>query len=513
MPLLVPSAVLPPWRSLLVDWSSPTRALRAENGELRAQLAEHGRANGLLVEENAALRDQVDALAAQVAELQRRLGQTPRNSDKPPSSEGYAKPAPKSRRSRSGRKPGGQPGHPGRTLRQVDDPDEVVRHTPRRCGCGRSLRHGQLDHVERRQVVDLPEIRRRVIEHHIEHRVCRCGQVVGAGEADGVPATARGPISYGPGVRALGSYLLAAHYLPSARAAQLLSDVLDLPVAEGSLVAWYLAAAERLDPFVEQVKAGLAGSDVVGADESGARVAAKLAWVHTAVTSRLTFYDVFTGPGARGADAMRAMGILPALSADAVLVSDFWSPYWEFDLRHQVCLAHIGRELVAAAEVAGQQEWASGLDTLLDRLIGEAHAARDAGADRLEPELLARYQAHYDELVTAGWAANPDYPPAERRRRKRPKHVNLLDRLDSHRDELLRFAEDLRVPATNNSSERSIRPLKIRIKVSGCLRTMAGAKAFCRLRSYLDTARKQGQPALAVLRMLHDSGPWIPAIA
>lgn len=142
-----------------------------------------------------------------------------------------------------------------------------------------------------------------------------------------------------------------------------------------------------------------------------------------------------------------------------------------------------------------------------------ATAAREAGADALAPELLKTYRRRYEQFIAAGWAANPDHLPGGRRKSKRPKHVNLLDRLDTHRDEVLRYADDLRVPFTNNGSEQDIRPLKIRMKVAGCLRTMTGAQTFCRLRSYLSTAGKQGQSRFVALRMLHDGDPWMPAIA
>lgn len=203
---------------------------------------------------------------------------------------------------------------------------------------------------------------------------------------------------------------------------------------------------------------------------------------------------------------------LPALSPDTVLVSDFWSPYWKYDVVHAVCGAHLGRELVAAAEVEGQGGWAQPLDRLLREINATAAVARDAGANGLAPSLLATYRRRYDTLVTAGWAANPDHHPSQRgqRGRRRPKHVNLLARLDTHRDEVLRYAHDLRIPFTNNGSESDIRPLKIRLKIAGCLRTMTGAEAFCRLRSYLSTARKNNQSAYQALRMLHDGNPWTP---
>ena len=471
---------------------------------LRVKLTEHAdllmQAQGLHERENQLLRDRV-------AELERQLGQNPRNSHRPPSSQGYERPAPKSRRERTDRDPGGQIGHEGTTLRQVDVPDRVQVHPPPRCGCGRSLRRAPVVSVEVRQVFDLPEIALEVTEHRIEHRRCVCGQrTMGP-----VPAGVGAPTQYGPGVRALGTYLLAGQHLPLARCSQLLSDVLGAPVSQGSLASWYAQGAADLDGFDEGLRQGLAAAPVLGADETGIRVEGKLAWVHAARTDALTRYTV---SHRRGVEAMRAAGVLANLAPGTVLVSDFWAPYWQFDqLIHAVCGAHLGRELVAAAEVDGQGGWAEPMDRLLAEINRTATAARRSGADRLAPALLATYRRRYTELITAGWQANPAHHRGGRGQQRRPKHVNLLDRLDTHRDEVLRYCDDLRVPFTNNGSEQDIRPLKIRMKIAGCLRSMTGAEAFCRLRSYLSTGRKQGQPAFAIMRALFEGHPWIPTAA
>lgn len=191
---------------------------------------------------------------------------------------------------------------------------------------------------------------------------------------------------------------------------------------------------------------------------------------------------------------------------------DFWAPYWTFDVTHAVCGAHLGRELVAAGEVDGQAGWAGGLDRLMREINHTTIAARQLDADALADPLLATYRGRYDELITAGWAANPEHHRGGPGKIRRPKHVNLLDRLDTHRKEVLRYAHNLNVPFTNNNgSEQDVRPVKIRMKIAGCLRTMTGAEAFCRHRSYLSTARKQGQSAFAAMRMLHERNPWIPA--
>lgn len=477
--------------------------LRAMNGELRARVAERDRSLVLLSDENAALRDRLNGLTERMAELERRLGQNPRNSDKPPSSEGYEKPAPRSLRERTDRRPGGQPGHPGHTLHRVADPDERVTHSPAACTrCGRPLTDASVVGAETRQVFDLPEIALRVTEHLLEHRRCGCGRMTTAVAPPGVGA----PVQYGPGVRGLATYLLAAQHLPLARVAELFDELLDAPISEGSLAAWYAAAGDGLAGFDAALTVRLAAARVLGGDETGIRVDGKTTWVHAARTDTLTRYTV---SAKRGIEAMKAAGVLPALAPDAVLVHDFWAPYWGFDVRHAVCAAHLLRELVAAAEAAGQADWAEGVDRLLRELNRAAHAARATGADALAPDLLADHQHRYGDLIRAGWAANPGHWRGQRG--KRPKHVNLLDRLDTHRDEVLRFATDLRVPFTNNGSESDIRPLKIRMKIAGCLRTMASAEAFCRLRSYLSTARKHDRSAFLVLRQLHDGAPWIPA--
>jgi transposase len=463
--------------------------------ELRAALAERDR--------QLAERDRVIAeLMARVAELERRLGQNSDNSNRPPSSEGYAKPAPKSRRQRGQRRSGGQPGHPGSTLCQVDEPDRVVVHRPRRCqGCYRSLRRAGLASVERRQVFDLPELRLQVTEHRIEHRRCRCGHTTMAAGPDGVSA----PTQYGPGVRAVATYLCGAQHLPVGRAAETLADLLGAAVSEGSVTAWNETAAAGLQMFTSTVRDRLAAADVVCFDETGLRVDAQLAWVHSASTPALT---LFSCHGKRGVEAMDEAGVLPAFTG--VAVHDGWAPYRTYpDLTHALCNAHHLRELDAAASIAGQADWAEAMARLLAEINTTVDRARRNGATGLHPHLLAAYHRRYHRLIQAGWTANPHSPP--RHRSKRSPAVNLLDRLDTHRTDVLRFAADFTVPFTNNTAERDIRMVKIRQKVSGGLRTMTGAKIFCALRSYLSTARKNGQHNLTVLQQLHQDKPWLPA--
>ena len=448
----------------------------------------------------------IEMLQAENAVLRVRLGQSPRNSSKPPSSEGYEKPAPKSRRTKTDRPSGGQPGHKGHTLKRVTTPNEVLIHEPAVCGgCGESLAGAPVVSTESRQVFDLPPIKVWVTEHRVHHLRCACGCVTMADAPAGVGA----PVQYGPRVRALGVYLLNVQHLPLKRTAELMGEVVGAPVSQGSLVSWQEAAAAALIGFDETLLRGLSQAEVLGADETGIRVNGKLVWVHAARTDALTRYTVSPK---RGYEGMKDAGVLTALAPATVLVSDFFRPYWRLDVIHAVCGAHLSRELVAAAEADGQESWAQPMERLLAEINRVAHRARDFGGTAFAPALLGKYQRRYNGLIQAGWAANPGFSPGNHVT-KRPKQVNLLDRLDGHREEVLRFAADLRVPFTNNGSERDIRPLKIKMKVSGGLRSIAGAEAFCRLRSYFSTATKQGQKAFEAMVMLHNGNPWQPSIS
>src|SRR6266545_524839 len=244
------------------------------------------------------------ALAARVAELERRLGKDSSNSSRPPSQDGLGKPpAPPRRRRGGGRAPGKQPGAPGAHLAQVGDPDEVVVHRPERCdGCGGDLTLAPVTGVEARQVFDLPQVRLWVCEHRAERRQCACGQLT----AGVFPAAARAAACYGPGVRGLAGYLMVAHHLPVERAARVLGDALGASVSAGTLAGLPAEGAAGLSGFVERVREQLAGAEVAHFDETGARVAGRLHWVHSASTPLLSWFVVHAK---RGVAAMDAAGV------------------------------------------------------------------------------------------------------------------------------------------------------------------------------------------------------------
>jgi transposase len=459
-----------------------------------------------LIEE---LQRQVAELRAEAAELRGRLGQNSRNSSKPPSSDGYEKPSPKSLRRPSGRKPGGQPGHQGRHLKQVERPDEVIRHVPERCGaCGGDLREAEVVAEEARQVFELPPVALHVTEHRAQRRRCGCGATSAALFPRGVSA----PASYGPELRALALYLICFQHLPYQRAARLMADWLGAPVSTGTLRAIVERSGGDLDRFQGIVRERLIGSAVTHFDETGARAEGALRWVHSASTDRFTLYRLHDR---RGEDGIEHLGVLG--SFEGIAVHDGWATYRNYEeATHALCNVHHLRELLGAIERdPDTQTWAKEMDALLREIKAAVDQARAAGQRALPAATLKAFEERYEQVIARGHEQNP--PPTRRTGKRGPigrsKTANLHRRLDEHRGEVLRFAHDLRVPFDNNQAERDLRMVKLQQKISGSWRTIEGAEGFLALRSYLSTAAKHGYHVLDVLARLAVRDPWLPDAA
>jgi transposase len=247
-------------------------------------------------------------------------------------------------------------------------------------------------------VFDLPPVGLHVVEHRAERRRCACGQVTAAD----FPAQARASACYGPGVQAIGVYLGAWQHLPVARGAELLGHLLSAPVSSGWLSGLQAEAAVALTGFAAHARTVLADAEVVHVDETDARVAGRLHWVHSTSTPRWSWYRV---DAKRGKQAVDAAGVLPAFAG--VAVHDFWSPYWHYpNAAHAVCAAHLLRELEEAAAEPGQG-WAGKLAEWLTVAIGIAAQARAGGAERLDAASVANLLGRYDQIIATGHAANP----------------------------------------------------------------------------------------------------------
>ena len=468
-----------------------------------------------------ALLDHLAALEARVQTLEDRQALDSHNSSKPPSSD-WRKPAPRSLRpppGTSGRQTGGQPGHPGTTLRLVDTPDQLVVHRPAQCAaCGAELagvaagptRVG----AERRQVVDLPPLALAVTEHRVARVAC---PTCGVETAGAFPVGVTQPVQYGDRLQALAVYLHAYQLLPYARTVEVLDDLFGAAPSEGTMQAAETTCFHGLAPTEAAIQGAVQQATTAHFDETSLRVAGQREWLHVASTPTLTHYGVHSK---RGRDATDAIGILPGFTGTAT--HDAWAPYFTYDAcAHALCNAHLLRELVYLHE-QHHQGWADELATLLVTGKDLVDTARAAGQEHLDASTRATLAAHYDHLLAQGRAANPlpapppeGTPPAPPRRgkRKQTKAQNLLDRLGTHRHEVLAFLDDFAVPFDNNQAERDLRMMKVQQKISGGFRSPAGAAAFARIRGYLSTLRKQGLPVLHALEGVFAGSPLVPHLA
>lgn len=452
-----------------------------------------------LVAGNAEKDAVISELRAEVAELKRQLGMNSRNSSKPPSSDGLAKPAPKSLRRKSGRKRGGQEGHPGSTLAQVTDPFETIKHEPGACGgCGAGLAGAPEVGVERRQVFDLPPITVQVTEHQLVSRRCRCGQVTRGVAPEGVNA----PVQYGSGITAIIVYLYMGQFLSKKRTAQALAELFGTPVSEGTVAAATTRATGGLKGFLELVRGRITDASVAHFDETGFRVAGKLNWVHSASTGK---YSLITVHRKRGTKGMDHAGVLCGFAG--VAVHDAWAPYDTYRrVTHALCNSHLLRELQAVADLAPTGEpwcWATQVADALLELKKRVEVAIEAGRPGIEAALAAEQTGLLRSAVLLGIRQNQ-----ERSTKTMAKHHALARRILVRQDDYLRFSTDFRVPFDNNAAEREIRMVKLRQKVSGCARTLTGARQFTAIRSYLATAAKHGITFFHALVQLAEGKPW-----
>ena len=453
-------------------------------------------------EELAAL---VVELRAEIVELKARLAANSRNSSRPGSSDGLAKPAVDSKkrslRQRSGKKRGGQEGHGGARLDRVEVPDRSVEHPPVRCDeCGADLADAEsAPGGESRQVFDVPQQRALSLAEHVATlRRCECGHV----SCGRFPAAVLAPTQYGPGVRALGVYLHVFQHLPFDRACQALVDMVGASVSTGTLTGWVQAAADGLCDFDERLRGLLVDAPVCHFDETGARIAGRLGWVHSASTGQLTRY---TTHARRGSEAIDYANVLPDFKG--VAVHDGWAPYRNYDgCEHGLCNIHHLRELQAAIEAG--HSWPLAMSCLLLDTKTLVAAAIADGNDSLAARQIRELADSYQTVIEMG---REQHPAAAGR--KKTKAHNLLLRLERHQPDVLRFAHDFQVPFGNNQAEQDIRMVKLQQKISGCWRTTTGAERFLTIRSYLSTARKNGISALAALDALTAGAPWLPAPA
>jgi len=441
-------------------------------------------------------------LQAEVRRLRDAAAQNSRNSSRPPSTDPPEQPQPESLRKKSGRKPGGQPGHPGRTLEFSDTPKHIQIHPLLECACGEDLSHEPALDFQRRQVFDLPSLELECTEHRAEIKECPCCHRLGVAA---FPAQLKAPVQYGKNFRALLAYLYDAQEGASRRIGEMCTEMFGYAISEATLQSARQEQHDALEPFENRLVEILPQEPVLHADETSVPINKVPHWLHVLCTPLLTFFAIHLR---RGREAIAAIGIIPRFTG--WLMHDFLSSYLGFEnCLHTFCKSHLMRELVFLFE-QHQQHWARDLyDLFLEMLeCVKDRKARDAPLTEKE---FRRWQQGYRSLLKAGRRANPLTPLQNARKRpKQSKAQNLLDRLEGHDDCILAFLWELNLPFTNNEAERAFRMMKVRLKISGCFRTLAGARRHARIRSYISTLRKHGLPVLEYLRHALDGHPFLP---
>lgn len=474
----------------------------AELKETRIQLE---RTNAQLAISNAQLEKtntELLKVSTELMELKNRQKKNSENSNKPPSSDGFNKKT-VSLRPNSGKKPGGQKGHAGNTLKQSAEPNKIIQSVlPEHCDqCGLILLQNESYIKQRRQVFDIPITTCEVVEYQSLELICGCGKR----HVSEFPQDVTEFVQYGSNLRALGVYLTQGQLLPFARTAELLQDLYGVKVSTGTIVNWVEEGRVVLQSTADFIADHLSQAGVVHADESGLRVAGTLNWLHVVADTKFTWYGVHAK---RGMHAIQAQGILTKFFG--VLVHDCWKSYWEINCVHALCNAHLLRELTYLKEIT-QETWPQKMIDFLvmANKICEVHREKEIP---FSEEIIDAFHVVYESILCEGEALHPRAKKQHNHRGacKQSLAFNLLLRLRLHTNAVLLFVRNLSVPFTNNLAEQAIRMPKIKQKISGSFRTGRGAENFAIIRSCLDTLRKQGHRMFDTLRHAFAGNPVRP---
>ena len=467
--------------------------LRQENAELKKQVAE-------LMATTRQIVAQVKDLTDKNATLTERLNMNSKNSSKPPSTDGFQKPAPKSLRKSSGKKPGGQEGHEGHGISFSLIPDEIVKHVPEKCeDCPyNEICAGREKTIATGHEIDIC-VSTKTTQHQAVKRECflEGGAVVEGVMPDGIT----GSVQYGDGVRAMAATLYVRGIVSIGRIAEFMEGAFGVPISEGTIDAIVKEASDRLLPVMDKIYEAVLRSEVAHFDETGLRVEKRLDWAHVASTDQYTYIYI---EEKRGQVGMNDGGVLPIFTGTGV--HDCFSSYFTYDsFRHGLCNDHVQRDLQCVTDNQ-KQVWAVEMADLFWSMKEERDTGYAKGELCPPTERIEALNTEYDAILVRGRLENALPKPEVRGKKlktvKDSKTAALLERLATHKGEYCLFFYDYTVPRSNNLAERDFRMLKVKQKVSGCFRTLLGAMDFADLMSYVGTAKKHGFNAYtAILRI------------
>lgn len=440
------------------------------------------------------LTAELKAANARIAELEEQLHKNSHNSSKPPSTDGYEKPTPKSQRKKSGKKAGGQNGHKGHHM-ELAHPDRVEKIYPKHCAnCPHRENCAHLKVHDSCYVVDVT-VKKETVKYQMME--CKCNGVQETAER---PVGIKGTVTYGNRLKALVCVLSTKGMVAMQNLCEIIKGLTGIKPSVGTVSNMLHSAAENATSIVDSFPQLLHKKSVVHCDETGLDVSAKLHYVHVMCTADLTYYALSKK---RGKEAMDEIGFLPEYKG--IVEHDFWMSYFKATkAKHAMCCAHILRELTGIFENHPEQTWAH---ELYDELLAMYRAAEFYNQ---HPEINSRQhymeclKRHYDEILERGVQQNP-VPKKEKGKRGKPKKGKiraLIDRLREYKGEVCRFADNPLVPFTNNQAERDLRMVKMKNKVIGTFRSEQGAKDFLILKSFTSTAAKAGLTAFDSLLSL-----------
>jgi transposase len=434
-----------------------------------------------LERENKQLKADIASLTSLVHQLIQEIdrlkhAKNSRNSSTPPSKDENRPFKTNSLRNSDGKAPGGQIGHEGNTLKMTETPDFTVEHQPAFCNhCGADVSNRSSEFVMRRQVVDIPPIVPQYTEHRVYKTTCTCGHQT----VSSFPAGINASISYGCGIEATIAYMHTRQYIPYERMSEYFRDVCNLPISQGAISDMLDRFASKAFPAYQLIANEVENSKVVGSDETGAKVNGKTGWFWTWQSKLATFIAYSGNRGTATINSNFANGF-----ANAVLVHDCWKSHFETSAQtHQLCTAHLLRELIFLEE-RFKAQWA----TMFKQLLYDAL--------KLKKQLSATdyyYPIHQRAELTKRLWALLQTPVDEDMKELNAFHK----RMNKYKNYIFTFLHHNEVPPDNNGSERAIRNIKVKQKVSGQFKTQRGAEIYAIIRSVNDTCIKNSQNILS----------------